>query len=115
MYYNHKRLSFLIQTNKPLYKADDVVKFRIFAIDSATKPYQFISPNIEIHAIDANNNRIKRWANISFERGIFESEFKLSNNPLSGFWWIWVDGDDEVIFFALGRPLVFMPQDSRRV
>lgn len=96
LYYNIKKLSFLIQTDKPVYKASDVVKFRILAIDPSTRPYKFENQQPEIFAIDANHNKIKKWANVSFENGVFEGHFNLSSVPLLGRWIILVEGDDEV-------------------
>lgn len=96
LHYNVKKLSFLIQTDKPVYKASDEVNFRVIAIDADTRPYYFEHSDPEVFAIDANHNKIKKWTNASFENGIFEGSFSISSLPLLGSWFLLVEGDDEV-------------------
>lgn len=67
----------MIQFDKPIYKTTDVVNFRIFAIDSRTKPYKN-AVNSRICILDLKNNRLREWKNVNFTMGVFRDNFEFT-------------------------------------
>lgn len=61
-----------------VYKTSDVIKIRVIAIDSRTRPLKK-SLNNKISILDFNNNELKTWTNVNFQLGMFECVFEYSN------------------------------------
>ncbi|KAG8551450.1 hypothetical protein GDO81_004116 [Engystomops pustulosus] len=72
----------LIQTDKPLYKPGQTVKFRIVSIDGNFQPGKTEIPFVEIQ--DPARNRIAQFLNISLTQGIADLSFLLSSEPQLG-------------------------------
>ncbi|XP_078509048.1 alpha-2-macroglobulin-like protein 1 [Lissotriton helveticus] len=72
----------VIQTDKPMYKPGQTVKFRIVTLDknflAATDKY----PEIEMR--DSKGNRIGQWLNAVPEQGILDLSHPLSSEPPYG-------------------------------
>lgn len=96
LYCNPQRVSILVQLSKPIFKPDSLVEFRIFAINSRTKPYR-IKDTSEVWVLDPNNNRVRLWEDPNFFRGLFEDSLQLTNAE-PGIWKILVEADGEVGF-----------------
>ncbi len=90
-----KAFSTLIQTDKPIYKPNDVVQYRILAIDYNVKPVQPKDVTIQI---SDGINIIQEIKNINFENGIYQSNLKISKSPPIGIWNLKVDdGSEQVV------------------
>ncbi|XP_030043081.1 alpha-2-macroglobulin-like protein 1 isoform X2 [Microcaecilia unicolor] len=77
-----KQSRIFIQTDKPIYKPEDIVKFRIVALDK-----NFIASNTEhplVELQDPKQNRIGQWTNVTPRQGIVDLSFPLSSEPTFG-------------------------------
>lgn len=96
---NSKKFSVFIQTDKSVYKPSDIVKFRIFILDSDTKIFKF--DNIEVFITDGADNRVKQYNDPAkgFNKGVYQNELQLSDLPVMGTWKInvLVNGGDKVV------------------
>lgn len=82
--YNSKSASIIIQTDKPIYKPGEIVKFRVLLLDRLLRPH---GPGpINIHFKDGQGNIINQWQNAIVQKGIFSGELPLSEEPNLGDW-----------------------------
>lgn len=88
-----KKYSVFIQTDKAIYKPGDKVQFRVLVLDSDTRP--FVPKVTEIFIADGAQNRIKQFDKIVFNRGVFQNELQLSDEPVMGTWTIHVKVNNE--------------------
>lgn len=90
-----KHFSVFIQTDKALYKADDLVRFRLFAVDANTLPYSVkVSPAVSIFT--PSGVLVKKYVNVSFVQGRYEDEFQLASDPVIGDWKIRMESEGQV-------------------
>lgn len=92
-----KEHSVFIQTDKAVYKLDDKVKFRVFVLDAATKPYYYQNLTILIddpYQTTLYNKTVHFENPFNFEP-VFESDFTISANSFFGDWSlkVYVDND----------------------
>ncbi|XP_055329152.1 alpha-2-macroglobulin-like [Paramacrobiotus metropolitanus] len=82
-----------IQTDQPLYKAKDTVRFRIVTVDQQLLP---VYAPFTIRVLDPQNNIVKQYSNASDPNavGFFAGDFLLSTDPLIGAWKIEVRSGD---------------------
>ncbi|XP_070504791.1 thioester-containing protein 1 allele S3-like [Chironomus tepperi] len=74
-----------IQTDKPIYKPGDDVRFRIIVVDRDLKPYHM--NNININVTDSLNRPIKVFDDLGESYlGVFTQNFSLSGNTPLGIW-----------------------------
>ncbi|XP_030803233.1 ovostatin-like [Camarhynchus parvulus] len=71
-----------VQTDKPIYKPGQTVRFRVVALDLNFKPVQEKYPLIAIQ--DPRGNRILQWQNVKSEMNIVQLEFPLTEEPVLG-------------------------------
>ncbi|XP_073541261.1 pregnancy zone protein-like isoform X2 [Phyllobates terribilis] len=71
-----------VQTDKPVYKPGQTVKFRILSINEDFKPENIVMPVVEIQ--DPGKNRIGQWLNVKLNQGIAELSLALSSEPTMG-------------------------------
>uniref|UniRef100_A0A8C9KUM3 Ovostatin-like n=1 Tax=Serinus canaria TaxID=9135 RepID=A0A8C9KUM3_SERCA len=64
-----------VQTDKPIYKPGQTVRFRVVALDLNFKPVQEKDPG---------GNRILQWQNVKSEMNITQLEFPLTEEPILG-------------------------------
>lgn len=82
-----KNVSIFIQTDKAIYKPGDTIKFRVLVLDYELKPVALTSDELlNIYLTDSEKNRIKQWIKITPKKGVFTSEFQLSELPVLGNW-----------------------------
>ncbi|XP_055348356.1 CD109 antigen-like [Paramacrobiotus metropolitanus] len=74
-----------VQTDQPLYKAKDTVRFRIVTVDQKLLPNR-IPLNVRI--LDPQNNIVKLYANVTGHDGYFAGDHLLSSEPILGAWTI---------------------------
>ncbi|XP_075114666.1 alpha-2-macroglobulin-like protein 1 [Leptodactylus fuscus] len=76
------RAEILIQTDKPLYKPGQTVKFRIVSIDGNFQPKEMELPLVEIQ--DPGRNRVGQFLNVSLTQGMADLFYPLSPEPKLG-------------------------------
>ncbi|XP_069836190.1 alpha-2-macroglobulin-like isoform X2 [Dendropsophus ebraccatus] len=72
----------LVQTDKPVYKPGQTVKFRILSLNEDFKPENTQIPVVELQ--DPGKNRIGQWLNVTLNQGLAELSFALSSEPTLG-------------------------------
>ncbi|XP_075072196.1 alpha-2-macroglobulin-like protein 1 isoform X2 [Mixophyes fleayi] len=77
-----RRSSVLVQTDKPVYKPGQTVRFRILSLDEDLKPKNILLPVVELQ--DPEKNRIGQWLNVSLKQGIAELSLTLTSEPQLG-------------------------------
>ncbi|TTQ23542.1 Alpha-2-macroglobulin-like protein 1 [Bagarius yarrelli] len=80
----------LIETDKPIYKPGQTVKFRIVSLDSDFYTY---------NQVDPNSNRIGQWLNIATSSGMVDLSFPLNSRATNGSYIITVfkNGVEQII------------------
>ncbi|XP_072279934.1 alpha-2-macroglobulin-like protein 1 [Pyxicephalus adspersus] len=76
----------LIQTDKPIYKADETVKIRMLIFDRDLLAVNDICPLVEIQ--DPKKNRIGQWLNLKPNKGIIDLSFPLDSDSQLGIYTI---------------------------
>ncbi|XP_014421040.2 pregnancy zone protein [Camelus ferus] len=74
-------LSF-VQTDKPIYKPGQTVKFRIVSMDVSFHPLDEMFPVVYIE--NPKRNRIFQWHSIKLQGGLNQQSFPLSEEPILG-------------------------------
>ncbi|KAM5140434.1 alpha-2-macroglobulin-like protein 1 [Mantella aurantiaca] len=77
-----RQSSILVQSDKPVYKPGQEVKFRILSINEDLQPRDFVIPVVELQ--DPGKNRIGQWLNVSLNQGMAELSLPLSSEPPLG-------------------------------
>ncbi|XP_037809412.1 CD109 antigen-like [Lucilia sericata] len=83
-------LKIYIQTDKAVYKPQDVVKFRVVILDEHTRPLNIEEP-VKVEILDNDDNRVKLFEDISLRNGVYTNQFQLSKYPVLGTWKIYVN------------------------
>ncbi|CAG7786066.1 unnamed protein product [Allacma fusca] len=79
----------LIQTDKPVYKPKDTVKYRVLLLDRFSRP---VEGAVNIKIFDAKSNLIKLSRNVTPKiTGYFRDNLQLSHEPNLGKWKIEVE------------------------
>ncbi|NXU86100.1 OVOS protein, partial [Xiphorhynchus elegans] len=75
-----------VQTDKPIYKPGQRVKFRVVALDFNFKPVRETVGNhlYSFFIQDPRSNRIFQWQNVASEMNIIQKEFPLAEEPILG-------------------------------
>ncbi|XP_028616888.1 murinoglobulin-1-like [Grammomys surdaster] len=71
-----------IQTDKPVYKPGQSVKFRVVSMDRNLHPLNELFPLAYIE--DPKMNRIMQWRDIKTENGLKQMSFNLAAEPIQG-------------------------------
>ncbi|XP_029390594.1 murinoglobulin-2-like, partial [Mus pahari] len=71
-----------VQTDKPVYKPGQSVKFRVVAMDKNLRPLDELFPLAYIE--DPKKNRIMQWWDIKTENGLKQMSFSLASEPILG-------------------------------
>nr|XP_026236338.1 pregnancy zone protein-like isoform X1 [Urocitellus parryii] len=71
-----------VQTDKPIYKPGQTVRFRIVSVDINFHPLNETFPVIYIE--NPKKNRIFQWQNFKLQRGLSQLSFPLSVEPILG-------------------------------
>ncbi|XP_045443686.1 pregnancy zone protein isoform X1 [Pipistrellus kuhlii] len=78
---NEQSLVF-VQTDKPIYKPGQTVKFRIVSVDENFHPLNELIPLVYLE--NPKRNRIGQWQNLKLESGLKQLAFPLSSEPIQG-------------------------------
>lgn len=79
----------MIQTDKPVYKPNDVLRYQIVALDVTTKPIEL--NQIQVDIFDAKDNKIlsENYKNITKSKfGFYQDELTIADEPNIGTWTI---------------------------
>ncbi|XP_063152035.1 alpha-2-macroglobulin-like [Candoia aspera] len=91
---NRKDLIF-IQTDKPIYKAKQKVRFRVVTLN---EDFGLVKKKIPlIYIQDPKRNRLFQWNNFDLEKGITQLSFPLSSEPALGTYKLVVEESSENI------------------
>ncbi|XP_036313280.1 alpha-2-macroglobulin isoform X6 [Pipistrellus kuhlii] len=71
-----------VQTDKPIYKPGQTVKFRVVSLDENFHPLSELIPLVCIE--DPKGNRIAQWQKLQLESGLKQLSFPLSSEPFQG-------------------------------
>ncbi|XP_076052838.1 CD109 antigen-like [Oratosquilla oratoria] len=78
----------LVQTDKPLYRQGDVVRFRVVALDTAVK---MVDNAVDVFILNPRGVLVRRWLSRQCREGAVSLEFELSEEPEFGRWTIRVE------------------------
>ncbi|KAK3096606.1 hypothetical protein FSP39_001625 [Pinctada imbricata] len=84
----------LVQTDKPLYKPGQMVKFRVMKLKKDFRPVFGLIPFVGIE--NPSGVRVMQWRNVDLSKGIASLEMQLSKDPPLGKWMIKVMFDKEI-------------------
>jgi CD109 antigen len=90
-----KEFSLLIQLNKAIFLPGDLLRFRVFSVDSETlavNPAKLLS----IYIVDPNKNVVTTFSNVTFENGKYGNSLQIASSPLLGVWSVIVENGAEV-------------------
>ncbi|XP_075537197.1 pregnancy zone protein-like isoform X12 [Dermacentor variabilis] len=79
----------LVQSDKALYKPGQRVQFRVLPINNELKPVTDVKATI--YVTSPSDVRIAQWNDVSFEKGIVQRDFQLTEEPELGLWQIVVE------------------------
>ncbi|XP_055593784.1 thioester-containing protein 1 allele S3-like isoform X1 [Uranotaenia lowii] len=85
--YVNKNYIVLIQTDKPIYKPGNTVRFRVIVLDESTRPLPDLK-SIHVTLSDPDENVVKTWPTGRLKNGIFQTQLDISNAPNLGNWTI---------------------------
>ncbi|XP_077779224.1 alpha-2-macroglobulin-like isoform X3 [Podarcis muralis] len=71
-----------VQTDKPIYKPGQEVRFRIMSVDEDFRPLNETFPLVYIQ--DPKRNRLLQWTNVEQTMGLVQLSFPLSSEPPQG-------------------------------
>uniref|UniRef100_A0A182W9G3 TEP1-F n=1 Tax=Anopheles minimus TaxID=112268 RepID=A0A182W9G3_9DIPT len=92
--YTSKTIYGFIQINKPVFKPDDTVQFRVIILDNELKPPVRVETiHVQIH--DPENNVIREWPSAQLHTGVFEDHLQISPPLMLGIWRISALVDEE--------------------
>jgi CD109 antigen len=87
--------SIFVQTDKPIYKPGETVKFRVVVLNREFRPWQEM-PTVNISISDPNRNLIKSWKNTEIgNNGLLSNQIALSAEPNLGDWVIKVESGSQ--------------------
>ncbi|KAM5336307.1 pregnancy zone protein-like [Glossophaga mutica] len=71
-----------VQTDKPIYKPGQTVKFRIVSVDESFHPLNELIPLVYLE--NPKRSRIGQWQSLKLESGLKQLAFPLSSEPVQG-------------------------------
>ncbi|XP_052100569.1 alpha-2-macroglobulin-like isoform X3 [Mytilus californianus] len=94
-------LETFIQTDKPIYKPGETVKFRAMTINKDLKPWTGMVPLVTVK--NPGDVRVMQWLNVENNKGLLSFEMPLSEDPPLGEWKITmlVEGKEHVQLFTV--------------
>ncbi|XP_055530867.1 thioester-containing protein 1 allele S3-like isoform X2 [Wyeomyia smithii] len=83
--YDPMEIHALVQTDKPVYRPGDKIRFRVVVIDGDSKPVTSIR-TVKIKLLDAIGRIFRQWPYARLKNGVFDSEVQLPALPVNGNW-----------------------------
>ncbi|CAL1299139.1 unnamed protein product [Larinioides sclopetarius] len=81
----HASVVTFVQTDKPIYKPGQIVKFRVLPLDNHLKPLDRKKKG-RVWIQDPSDVIMAEWGNLAFHKGIIQLELPLSPEPPLGTW-----------------------------
>ncbi|KDR15355.1 CD109 antigen [Zootermopsis nevadensis] len=81
-------LSIVIQTSRPVYKAGQVVHFRVLLLTTELKPFE---DSANVYILNSDGLIMRRWVSIQINNGVISHKFTLPQLINDGFWKIRVE------------------------
>lgn len=91
--FSQRSITIFVQTDKPIYKQGQIVKFRTVPITTDLKPF---SDALDVYMLDPNGIVVKRWLSKQTNLGSVSLEYPLSNQPVLGNWTIRIMAQGQV-------------------
>lgn len=91
--FSQRSITIFVQTDKPVYKQSQSVKFRIVPITTDLKPF---ADALDVYMLDPNGIIVKRWLSKQTNLGSVSLEYPLSYQPVIGNWTIRVIAQGQV-------------------
>lgn len=91
--FSQRSITIYVQTDKPIYKQGQIVKFRTVPITTDLKPF---SDSLDVYMLDPSGIVVKRWLSKQTNLGSVSIEYPLSNQPVLGSWTIRVLAQGQV-------------------
>ncbi|XP_055924186.1 alpha-2-macroglobulin-like [Argiope bruennichi] len=86
---------YIIQTDKPLYKPGQTVKFRVLKVDKNLRPSDKENDVADVYVEDPRGTRLFQFKGVHLGKGITQNEFPLADEPVQGTWRITVNKDKD--------------------
>uniref|UniRef100_W4VRF5 Putative alpha-macroglobulin n=1 Tax=Corethrella appendiculata TaxID=1370023 RepID=W4VRF5_9DIPT len=91
--FSQRSMTIFVQTDKPVYKQGEVVRFRTIPITTDLKGFDNA---VDVYMIDPNNHIMRRWLSRQSNLGTVSLEYKLSEQPVFGEWKVRVIAQGQV-------------------
>ncbi|PNF42794.1 hypothetical protein B7P43_G13621 [Cryptotermes secundus] len=85
-------LSIVIQTSRPVYKAGQVVRFRVVLLTTELKPFE---DSVNVYVLNSDGLIMRRWVSMQINNGVISHKFTLPQLVNDGFWKIRVEALDQ--------------------
>ncbi|GFR23611.1 murinoglobulin-1 [Trichonephila clavata] len=86
---------YIIQTDKPLYKPGQEVKFRVLKVDKYLRPSSCANDVADVYVEDPKGTRLFQFLEVKLGEGIQQLQFPLADEPVLGSWRITVSTKNE--------------------
>ncbi|XP_069938701.1 CD109 antigen [Cherax quadricarinatus] len=95
LFFSTRFLTILIQTNRPVYTGDQIVRFRIILLTTELKAYD---DPVDVYILDPDGYVMRRWPSRPTNVGVVSMSFTLPFLPKVGWWGIkaLVNGQEEI-------------------
>ncbi|KAM7352888.1 thioester-containing protein 2 isoform 4-T4 [Cochliomyia hominivorax] len=85
--FKNKEPKIYIQTDKAVYKPNDLVQYRIVVLDENTRAAKLKQP-MRLSFKDAAGNFVKQINDIQLNKGVYTGDFQLTEEPVLGEWFM---------------------------
>ncbi|KRT79005.1 hypothetical protein AMK59_8176, partial [Oryctes borbonicus] len=91
--FSQRSLTILVQLDKPIYRQNEIVRFRTIPINTELKAFSNI---IDVYMLDPRGLVVKRWLSRQSNLGTVSLSYPLSDQPVFGEWKIRVVAQGQV-------------------
>lgn len=91
--FSRRSITIFVQTDKPIYRQSQIVKFRTVPITTDLKPF---SDALDVYMLDPHGIVVKRWLSKQTNLGSVSIEYPLSDQPVLGNWTIRVFAQGQI-------------------
>ncbi|XP_035209732.1 CD109 antigen-like, partial [Stegodyphus dumicola] len=91
--FSQRSMTIFIQTDRPIYKQGQTVRFRAFPITTHLKAFP---DAVDIYMLDPNRTIVRRWLSRQTNQGAVSLEYPLSQQPVYGKWTLQVIAQGQI-------------------